>query len=245
MAILITGSTGRLGKDMVKVFQNSLHPLRQELDITNKKQVFNFIKNHNPETIIHLAALVPIRECEEKKELAWKTNVEGTKNLLNACSEFNKRCYFVHMSTPCVFSGEDGPYNELSLPNPKHFYGLTKVIAEALVLNSDLHKKIVIRANFVPKSTWPYPKAFTDRYSNYLFADDVSKATQEVIESGATGILHIRGDKVMSMYELAKLTTNDVRPMTLAEYDGPPLTVDMRLDTIYPQWRKFKISSVE
>lgn len=245
MAILITGSTGKLGQEAVKIFRDSLHPTHKELDIINKKQVFDFVGKHNPDVIMHLAALVPIRECEEKKELAWKTNIEGTKNLLAACSKFNKKCYFAYMSTPCVFSGENGPYNELSLPYPKHFYGLTKLIAESLVLNSNLERKIILRANFVPKSRWPYPKAFTDRYSNYLFADDAAKAIKEVVDAKVTGILHICGSKVMSMYDLAKLTTPDIGPMMLAEYDGPQLTVDMRLNTIYPKWKRFNISAVE
>lgn len=243
--ILITGSTGRLGKEMVKMCPNSLHPTRQELDITNRDQVFSYIKKHKFNIIIHLAALVPIRACEKNKELAWKTNVEGTKNLLDACSKFNKNCYFVYISTPCVFSGEDGPYNELSLPYPKHFYGLTKVIAEQLVLNSNIKRKIILRANFVPKERWPYPKAFIDRFSTYLFADDVAKAIKEVIEKEVIGTLHIVGDRKMSMFELAKMTTPDIKPMTMADYEGPPLTIDMTLDTIYPEWKKFKISNVE
>jgi dTDP-4-dehydrorhamnose reductase len=244
--VLVTGSTGRLGKEVITVLKEItflLHPTREELDITKGEQVFLYIKENQPDIIIHLAALVSIRKCEEDRELAWKTNVSGTKNLLDACVAFKKQCYFVYMSTPCVFSGENGPYNELSIPYPKHFYGLTKLVAETLLLASPLEKKIILRANFAPKERWQYPKAFVDRYSTYLFADDVARAIKEVIEKDVTGILHIIGDKVLSMYELAKLTTPDIQPMTMADYNGPPLTVDMRLDTIYNEWKKFKISS--
>lgn len=243
--ILVTGSTGRLGRYVVKVFSNLLHPTREELDITDRNKTFSYIQKHVPHIVIHLAGLVPIRACEENKELAWKVNVEGTKNLLDAFNEFNKNCYFIYMSSPCVFSGEDGPYNELSFPYPKHFYGITKIVAETLVLNSNLKSKLVVRANFVPKERWPYPRAFTDRFSTYLFADDVANAIKEVVEKGVTGILHVVGDRRMSMFELAKMTTPDIQPMTVTDYEGPPLTVDMTLETIYPEWRKFKISKVE
>ena len=42
-------------------------------------------------------------------------------------------------------------------------------------------------------------------------------------------------------YELAKITTPDVEPMTIKDYSGPKLTMDMSLDT--ERWKKYKISN--
>ena len=53
------------------------------------------------------------------------------------------------------------------------------------------------------------------------------------------GILHITGDRKLSMFELAKLTTPDIRPMTLEDYSGPKLTIDMTLDSEI--WKKYDI----
>ena len=55
-----------------------------------------------------------------------------------------------------------------------------------------------------------------------------------------SGIVHIVGDKKISVFELAKLTTPEVKPMTIKDYSGPPLTMDMSLDT--EKWKKYKIS---
>ncbi len=55
-----------------------------------------------------------------------------------------------------------------------------------------------------------------------------------------TGIVHVVGDKKISVYELAKMTTPDVQPMTINDYSGPKLTMDMSLDT--ERWKKYKIS---
>jgi len=240
--VLITGATGRLGKRVAAVFPGSLQPTKNELDIRSRDSVLSYVKGCIPDVIIHLAALVPIRHCEENKSLAWRTNVDGTRNMLDACLRFSDGCYFVYMSTACVFSGSHGPYTELSLPYPKHFYGVTKLVAETLVLNSSLEKKLVIRSNFAPKERWPYPRAFVDRYGTYLFAEDVAGAMKEVIGKRVAGLLHICGRRRMSMFDLAKMTTPDILPMTMDEYDGPPLTVDMTLETVYPEWRKFEIS---
>ena len=44
----------------------------------------------------------------------------------------------------------------------------------------------------------------------------------------------------MSMYELALLAgSKNVGKMTLADYKGPPLTIDMSLST--KRWKKYKI----
>jgi len=240
MTILITGGTGKLGRELVKVFSNSLAPKRDELDITNRDSVFEYIKNKLPDIVIHTAAFTDVRCAETERELAWKTNVIGTENLVDGCLKHKSDVYFIYMSTACVFDGESEMYNEDSVPGPKNFYSLTKLIGEFVVKKLPNH--LIIRTNFVAKEKWPYPKAFTDRYGTYLFAGDVAKCIRNVLDEKLTGIVHIVGDKKMSMFKLAKITTPDVQPMTLEEYSGPPLTVDMSLDTI--RWKKYKISKM-
>ena len=238
MTILITGGTGALGTELKKLFPSSLSPTRHELDITDTKKVIDFIKNNDIDTIIHTAALTKIRPCEENKPLAWKTNVEGTKNLVEAVLESKKDIYFIYISTACVFDGHVGMYKENSIPYPENFYALTKLIGEHEV--NKLSKYLIIRTNFVAKKKWPYPKAFTDRFGTYLFSEDVAKAIKEVYDSNLQGIVHITGDKKISMFELAKITTPEIQPMTIKDYSGPRLTMDMSLDT--DRWKKYPIT---
>jgi hypothetical protein len=61
-----------------------------------------------------------------------------------------------------------------------------------------------------------------------------------VVQQKFTGIVHVRGEERLSMYELAKITTPNVEPMTLAEHQGVPLTVDMTLSSV--RLRPFKIT---
>jgi len=230
--ILITGGTGKLGRELVKIFPDSLHPSRSELDITDETAVDNFIKKNLPDMIIHTAAMTSVRRCEEEKESAWRVNAVGTENLAKACLAHRPDCYFVYISTACVFHGDRGNYVETDLPYPKNFYALTKLIGECIIEHSGLKRWLVVRTNFVAREKWPYPKAFIDRYGTYLFSDEVASAIKSVISTNMTGIVHIYGDKKISMYELAKITTPEVEPMTLAEYNGPPLTIDMSLRSI-------------
>jgi len=242
--MLITGASGNLGSELSKLYPKAAKPSHKELDIIDRYKVFKFIAENRPRKIIHLAALVGIRECEENRELAWKTNVLGTKNLVDACLKYKSKVYFAYMSTPCVFSGnpKEAPFFEDSIPYPKNFYSLTKLIGECIVRFSGLENKLIIRGNFVPRKKWPYEGAFTDRWGTYLFADQLAKAIKEVVNKKLTGIVHLVGDKKISMYELAKMCpdSKNVKPITLKDYKGPPLTQDMSLDT--KVWHKYSIS---
>ena len=236
--ILITGGSGKLGTALKKVFPDALAPSHKELNITDRESVFKFIEKNHPDKIIHAAALTGIRQCYENKKLAWETNVIGTENLIEALLKFNPNAKFLYVSTGCVFDGGRGMYTENDVPAPKNYYSLTKLMGEFVVKR--MPNYLIVRTNFVAKEKWPYPKAFIDRWGTHLFADGVAKGIKDVLDEDLSGIVHIVGDRKLSMLELAKMTTPDVHPMTLAEYSGPPLTVDMTLDTV--RWKKYKIS---
>ena len=209
------------------------------MDITDAKSVNKAILGYKPDVLIHAAALVGIKECEEDKKKAWSTNIEGTQNAVNALKKLDNNCYLIYISTACVFAGEkEKYYTEEDVPAPKNYYALTKLLGEIVVRQYE--NTCIIRTNFVPKEQWKYPKAFVDRFGTYLFADDVAKGIFEVVKKREKGIIHIVGDKRMSMYELALLAgSKNVDKMTLDEYYGPPVTVDMSLSTT--RWNKYKI----
>lgn len=236
--ILITGSLGGLGSELKKKFPNALTPNHNELDITNKEKVIIFFKKHKINIVIHAAAMTSVRKCEEEKELSWKTNVDGTKNLVDALIETNPSGKLIYVSTACVFDGNVGMYKESSIPYPENFYALTKLLGEQEVKKILNH--LIIRTNFTAKKKWPYPKAFSDRFGTYLFAEDVANGIKEVFNSDMKGIIHIVGDKKISMLELAKITTPKIESMTINDYSGPKVTMDMSLDS--ERWKKYKIS---
>ncbi len=241
MTILLTGGNGVLGQELRKLFQDSLCPSHKEMDVCNKADIITFFEKNNISDVIHTAALTSVRTCENNKDLAWNTNVIGTQNLVDVVNSSKHDIRFTYVSTACVFDGHSGMYKESSLPYPENFYALTKLLGEREV--SKLKEYLIIRTNFVGKKKWPYPKAFTDRFGTYLFANDVAKGILDVKRENLSGIVHIVGDKKLSMYELAKLTTPEIQPMTMQEYDGPRLTIDMTLDT--ERWKKYKISNCD
>lgn len=237
--LLLTGATGTLGAELRKQFPEALVPAHQQLDITDHQAVLKFMKNENVGAVIHTAAVTSVRECENNKQLAWKTNVEGTRNLVESLKSTNgKNSYFVHVSTACVFHGDESMYTEISIPYPVNFYSTTKLVGENIV--KSLNNSLILRTNFVGGGKWPYQKAFTDRFGTYLFAENVANAIRELFDKSMIGTIHVVGDRVLSMYELAKMTTKNIEPMTIKDYSGPHLTMNMTLDTV--RWKKYKIS---
>ena len=238
MNILLTGGSGNLGTELKKILSNCTSPIKQELDITNRKQVFDFFQKNSIDLVIHTAAITNIRLCEENRKLAWDTNVQGTRNLVDAIKKSENNTKFIYISTACVFDGHRGMYKESDIPYPENFYALTKLIGESEV--SKMSDYLIIRTNFVSRKPWPYPAAFTDRFGTYLFAENVGTAINEIINSNISGVIHVVGDKKISMYDLAKMNTPLVKPMTIGDYQGPNLTMDMSLDT--EKWKKYTIT---
>lgn len=237
MTILITGVTGALGSELKKIFPDSLSPTHNDFDICDLTSVKDFFNNQKIDIVIHTAALTTVRGCEENKSQAMQINVQGTRNLVNELKSSNPSGKFVYVSTACVFDGHSGMYTENSIPYPENFYSLTKLLGEYVV--NSFENSLIIRTNFVARKKWPYPKAFTDRYGTYLFADQVSVAIKDILDENLSGIVHVVGNKKISMFELAQFTTPDIQPMTINDYSGPRLTIDMSLDT--ERWKKYDI----
>lgn len=231
---VVFGSTGTLGKEIVSL-GNFLTPAHNMVDISNFEQVKNYFETEKPKVAIHLAALVGARECEENKELAYKTNVIGTENISKACQEIGTK--LTYMGTDAIFDGEKGNYSEEDIPNPINYYALTKLAAECFVKMLPNH--LIIRAAFSPKDNFPYERAFVDQYTSRIFADQLAKNILFAIKRDLTGVFHIGREK-RSLYDAAKEINPSVGKITIAE-TGLNLPRDLSLNIT--KWRRIKNGS--
>lgn len=95
----------------------------------------------------HLAACAIVREAAENKAAAWQANFIGTKNLLDATTEYSKdgSPLFIHFSTDKVYGeGSERPYLEDDPIAPVYVYDRSKAEAESLVFS--YHEAYNIRA---------------------------------------------------------------------------------------------------
>lgn len=171
--ILFVGGSGLLGQTWIKSFNNKfkIYAIKNRNNISvrkknlikiklknfNYKNLNEIVRKKKIDSIINVAGLTSIEECENNKKKAFKSNVAITK-LLHAIAIKND-LKFLHMSTDHIFGGKSkGFYSENSKPNPVNNYAKTKLKAENLIKN--YKKALIIRANFFGGST-KYRKSFS------------------------------------------------------------------------------------
>ena len=101
--------------------------------------------------IIHAAALKHVDLSEEFPQEYIKTNIDGTQLLLELCESF--KANFIYVSTDKAV-------------NPINAYGMTKALAEKLVLASPLENKVICRYGNVIGSNGSAIKLFIDLIKN-------------------------------------------------------------------------------
>ena len=256
MKILITGASGLLGSAVSAYFKDyfdvvsayTSHKVKIDgcktvyLDITDSDWTISTIKKIRPDAIIHAASLVGINICEKEKELAYKVNVEGTKNIVNAAKLFKSR--IIYISTDYVFDGKKGMYKENDEPNPINNYGRTKLEGEKFI---DLKTNTIIRTsmygwNIVKErksfSTWAIDElknknkinVFADQFNSMIFVNDLAEALKKAFDDECTGILNIASGERISKYDFVLklcdvfgLEKNLVTPIKLTDMDGSEL----------------------
>lgn len=91
-------------------------------------------QQHQFQSVLNAAGNCALRACELDRQLAWRINVEGVRNLLDQLQ--GARVDLVHLSVDLVFSGKEGQggYVEDSPIDPVTYYGHTMAAAEQMVL---------------------------------------------------------------------------------------------------------------
>ncbi|MFH1029873.1 MAG: dTDP-4-dehydrorhamnose reductase [bacterium] len=212
MKILIIGSRGMLGQYLLKTFLDNL-PLpaaprekqrgwevigwdRDEIDITDQKQVNEKIKNLKPNLIINSAAYNNVDDCEKNPDLANLINGYAPGYLALMAKKLD--IPIIHYSTGYVFDGEKGDYKEDDLPNPISKYAESKLLGEHEVKKNN-DKFYIIRTNLLfGNPSIGGKKSFielmlnlakekdklevvNDEISNPTYAKDLADATYELV----------------------------------------------------------------
>lgn len=154
MKVLVTGVKGQLGYDVVNELEKqnieAVGVDIEEMDITDSASVNKFIKEVNPDAVIHCAAwtAVDAAEDEDKKEKVKLVNVDGTQNIANVCKELDIKMMYI--STDYVFNGEGTEPWQPDCKDyaPQNVYGQTKLDGELAVANT-LNKYFIVRIAWV------------------------------------------------------------------------------------------------
>jgi dTDP-4-dehydrorhamnose reductase len=231
LKLLITGASGLYGSKLAQIallrnyevyssdIQNlSVYGNFVGLDVSSKEQVEAAFRNIKPDIVVHAATLTDVDKCEIEKGIAWKVNVEGTKNITEAASAAG--AFLIYISTDYVFSGEKGCYKETDTPDPINYYGFTKLKAEEIIQTQPEY--FIARPSVIYGSTpaggkvnfalWLVEslrkgervKIVTDQWNTPTLNTNLAEMTLEVIERQLTGIYHLCGATRVSRMEFSE-----------------------------------------
>lgn len=219
MKILITGSKGQLGSELVDLLSkdNEVYGFDfEEMDITDKNCVIEIISEIAPDIVIHCAAFVDADGCETNIKDAFNVNTIGSGNVAIA-SKITKST-MVYISSDYVFDGEkNSPYLEYDIPNPISVYGISKYAGEQIVRH-------YLEKFFIVRTAWLYRrvgknfvntiinlakdkkelKVVNDQVGSPTYVPDLAKAISTLISTDYYGIYHITNSGKVSWYEFTK-----------------------------------------
>ena len=218
MKVIILGSNGMLGHDLVNAFKN--HELyaftKKDLDIRDKYLLSKKINKIMPSFIINAAAYTDVDGCEQNPGLAFEVNAGGVKNIAESCK--GKNCAIAHISTDYVFSGRKNGYKENDAPDPANVYGKSKYLGEKYLRH-------LTKRYYIIRTSWLFGdhgknfvstilnlaknkrkiEVVNDQRGNPTYTLDLANSMRKIAElKPKFGIYHQTNDGACTWYQFAK-----------------------------------------
>jgi dTDP-4-dehydrorhamnose reductase len=221
MKVAVIGSTGQLGSDLVKVFEDVIPLTHKDIEVTDLSSC-ETLKELKPDVVINTAAYHKTDECEENVEKTFLVNSVGARNVALICREID--AIYIYISTDYVFDGaKDEPYTENDMPNPINVYGVSKYAGEILT-RYICDKYYIIRlsslfgvagasgkgGNFVETiikkaDAGDELNVVNDIRMSPTYTKDAAAAIKKIIYNKLPyGIYHVTNDGYCTWYEFAK-----------------------------------------
>ena len=223
--ILVTGSNGRFAKTLKKIKDLKLRFLtKKELNILKPNSIEKCLSKYQPKMLIHTAGLSrPMEQHETNVAKSIDLNIIGTANIVKLCKKHNIK--LVYFSTCYVYDGIKGNHRETDGIKPINNYALSKMGGESSVR---MYKNSLILRIQMTEKPFPYKKAFTNLYSNYIFHDEVAKILPKLINQ--TGVINV-GGKSQSLYKFVKIHNKHIIKAKIND-KKIPLKQTMNLDKL-------------
>lgn len=232
MKIFITGGAGLLGSALsfelikrnkvvssyhhnyISIRSNNFSSVNADICDANSLKV---IESMSPDIIIHAAALTDLEFCEKNPKMAYKINVEGTKNILKVAENGNAK--IVYICTDYIFDGEKGnySYSESDTPSPLSVYAKTKLQGEELIkesydnfiiLRTSLYGWSLNKSSFAPWIINSLKRGerisiISDQISSMIFTNDLANILSEMLKYNLKGVYNVASADSMSKYKFA------------------------------------------
>jgi dTDP-4-dehydrorhamnose reductase len=240
--VLVTGGAGQLGsalRELLRARGRSCDaPPHADLDVCDAAQLERRFAEAPPRLVVNCAALTKVDTCEREPALAERANATAVVGLARACRAAGAK--LVQLSTDYVFAGDaTRPYREDDPPAPRSVYGRTKLAGERAALAAP--GALVVRTSWVYGRGRNFPAAIlaqaregkplrvvADQRGRPTYAGDLAAGVLDLVEAGATGVVHFANDGEATWLELARAVLDScgfadrpIQPLTTEELGLP------------------------
>jgi dTDP-4-dehydrorhamnose reductase len=220
--VVVIGSTGQLGSDVVEAFADQAVTglSHDQIDIGDAEGVRTALAALAPAVVVNTAAFHNVPRCETEETSAFALNAVAPRHLARICRELGAR--LVHVSTDYVFDGaQQVPYVETDRPMPLSVYGVSKLAGEYAVLNDGGDHQVVrssglyglrpcrakggnfVDAMYAAAASRPEVRVVTDEICTPTYTADLAAQLRTLALDGAPGLYHATNQGSCSWYEFA------------------------------------------
>lgn len=225
--ILITGAGGNVGRALLaglaghEVLATDVAPGYARLDVTGD-DADRVIGSFRPDVVVHLASIVtPPRSST--RDFEWRVDVQGSRNVLNACLAHGVRrlvvtssgaAYGYHADNPVPLRETDPVRGNVEFAYSDHKRQVEEMLAEARVRHPTL-EQVVLRVGTVLgegvdnqiTALFRRPRLLKVAGSGspfvFIWTEDLARILIRAATDGPAGIFNVAGDGALTVDDLA------------------------------------------
>ena len=225
--LLVTGGSGYLGRHLTTKAAEKFnlyttynthaqdvkagHPL--PLNVSNRAEVLDLVKELKPDAIIHTVAINPGAGTEQEM---MEVNAQGSRYMAEAAVAIGAR--LIHVSTDIIFDGKQAPYHDDAPPSPLNAYGRSKAAAEVAVAEIDpqaaiVRTSLIYGLEEIDRGTEGFVKRlntgerlalFSDVIRQPVWVDSLVEALLKLIDIDFGGTLNVVGSQAITREEFGQ-----------------------------------------
>ena len=187
---------------------------KKDCNLNDKSKIKEVLRFHKPDIVINCAAKTNLEYCQENKSISFDSNVNGVLNVLEESAEIKSK--FIHVSSGCLFDGNDFISDEKTNPSPSVWYTWTKKWADEIILNFGYENVLILRPRQLI-SKKPHPSNMITKFSSMKKIDaieednsvtcieDFSEMINHLIKIDGKGIYNCANKGTVTPYDIAML----------------------------------------
>ncbi len=253
--VLVTGGNGFLGSGVLEALAALVesgsggvetvvcgdlalprHPLPDVVyevcDVTSATVVDAVISRHRIDTVVHLASIVNPGQATTR-EMEYRIDVEGSRNVLHGCLANNVKrlivsssgaAYGYHADNPAWLREGDALRGNDAFAYAQHKRLVEEMLAEARAEHPELEQTVfrigtILGAHVDNQITALFEKkrilkiAGSESPFVFIWNEDVVGAIVQAVTGPVTGVFNVAGDGSLTISELARMLGTPVREL--------------------------------